>query len=598
VKHLIARLRPGATLAQAQAQIDTQNAALEVDDPEAKMMADAGFRSVVAPLHADHVAGIRPVLLWIQAGAVMLLLIGMVNLTNLLLVRASSRSKEIAVRQALGAGRWHVLSEVAVETTLLTLSGGLLGLAAGAAGIRLLSIVGANRLPLGSHIALDGRVALVAVLGSFLLGVALAVPIAWFHLRGHRTSAIHSASRGATSNRAAQGLRHVFIVAQIGLALVLLAGAGLLGLSLERAMAVSPGFRPDHVLTAQISMPGKKYPSWPARLAFNDRLLKDLARQPGVSAAGAVSNVPLSGNSGKSAATVIGHVARSGESPRGHYSYGVDGDYFAAMGFDLKEGRFLVAEDTRRTNRVCVVDQDFARYYWPNSGALGQRLVIGSQVVNEAQAFTVVGVVGAVKQAGLTDQTAQGAVYYPYAMLGNESLFVVVRASVPAGSMNPVLERLVRQIDPELPVYDVRSMTTRITDSLVAHRSPALLAAIFSVIALLLTAVGTYGVLSYAVLQRRREIGVRMALGAQPSQIRVHFLGLALRLLTAGVVIGIAGAWLTGQAMRSLLFQVPPFHMATLAAAAGVIGVVSLAACLLPSHRASRTSPTEALAEE
>jgi len=264
----------------------------------------------------------------------------------------------------------------------------------------------------------------------------------------------------------------------------------------------------------------------------------------------------------------------------------------------LKEGRFLVAEDTRRTNRVCVVDQDFARYYWPNSGALGQRLVIGSQVVNEAQAFTVVGVVGAVKQAGLTDQTAQGAVYYPYAMLGNESLFVAVRASVPAESLGPVLERRVRQIDPELPVYDVRSMTTRITDSLVAHRSPALLAAIFSVIALLLTAVGTYGVLSYAVLQRRREIGVRMALGARPSQIRIHFLGLALRLMTAGLMIGIAGAWLMGQAMRSLLFQVPPVHVATLAAAAGIIGVVSLAACLLPSHRAARTSPTEALAEE
>jgi predicted permease len=238
-KHMIARLKPGATLAQAQAQIDAQNASLEADDPQAKMLADAGFRSVVASLHADHVASIRPALLWMQAGAFALLLIGAVNLTNLLLIRASSRVKEIAVRQALGASRLHVVSEAIVETTLLTLAGGLLGLAAGAIGIRLLSVLGADRLPLGSHIAFDVRLACVAVLGAVIMGLALATPIAWFNLRGPLTCAIQSETRGGTPSRAAQSLRHGFIVAQIALALVLLAGAGLLGLSLERAMAVS-----------------------------------------------------------------------------------------------------------------------------------------------------------------------------------------------------------------------------------------------------------------------------------------------------------------------------------------------------------------------
>ncbi|MGA7409821.1 MAG: ADOP family duplicated permease [Bryobacteraceae bacterium] len=597
-KHMIARLKPGATLAQAQAQIDAQNATLEADDPQAKMMADAGFRSVVAPLHADHVAGIRPTLLWMQAGAFALLLIGAVNLTNLLLIRASARAKEIAVRQALGASPWHVISEVIVEITLLTLTGSLLGLAAGAGGIRLLAVLGADRLPLGSHIAFDARLACVAVLGAVVLGLVLAVPIAWFNLQDQLRNAIHSETRGGMPSRAAQSLRHGFIVAQIALALVLLSGAGLLGLSLERAMAISPGFRAEHVLTGQINVPWSKYPDWAARLAFNEKLLKEASRLPGVSAAGVVNNVPLSGNNGKSAATVKGHVRRPSESPRGHYAYGVDGDYFTAMGFSLREGRFLTADDSRRSSRVCVVDEDFARYYWPQASPLGQRIFEGSEATTDAESFTVVGVVSAVKQAGLTDQTAQGAVYYPYALRTSDSLFIVLRTSGRPESLAPALEKLVRQIDPELPVNDLRSMDTRVADSLVAQRSPALLAGIFSLIALLLIAVGTYGVLSYAVAQRRREIGVRMALGARPEQIRGQFLALAFRLLVAGEILGGIGAWLTAKAMRTLLFQVPPVHVATFAAAAGVIAAVSLVACLLPSHRAARISPIEALADQ
>jgi predicted permease len=595
---MIARLKPGATIAQAQAQIDSQNAFLESNDPEAKMMADAGFRSVVAPLHADHVASVRPVLLWTQAGAFALLLIGGVNLTNLLLIRAGGRVKEMAVRQALGASRLHILSEIIVETTLLTVAGALLGLCVGAGGIRLLSLLGTDRLPLGSHIAFDLRLACFALLAAVGLGLALAVPIAWFNLRSHLAGSIQSETRGGTTSRAAQTLRHGFIVAQIALALVLLAGTGLLGLSLQRAMSVSPGFRPDHVLTAQILVPSYKYRNWSSRLAFNDRLLKEMAREPGVSAVGVVNNVPLSGNTGKSAAAVKGHVLRPGESPRGHYAYGVDGDYFVAMGFSLLEGRFLTADDSRGSERVCVVDEDFARYYWPNKSALGQRLFEGADVTNDAQAFTIVGVVGSVKQAGLTDQVAQGAVYYPYALRTDDTLFVAVRASLPPESLGLAIQKLVRQIDPEVPVTDLRSMDTRIADSLIAQRSPALLGGIFSLIAMLLTAIGAYGVLSYAVSQRRREIGLRMALGASPENIRDQFLALALRLLTSGTALGIVGAWLTGRAMRTLLFKVPPLHGATFAAAAVVVVVVSLIACLVPALRAARTSPMQALGDE
>jgi len=597
VIQMVARLQPDASRAQAQSELDAQNAALEVDDPQAKMIADAGFRSLVVPLRADHVAAVRPTLLLLEAGVLVLLLIGAANLVNLLLIRANGRIKELAVRQALGAGWGYLVSEVVVETTLLTFAGGLLGLAVGAGGIQLLRGLGADRLPLGSRIVFDARLAMVGLVSAILMGIVFAVPVAWFNLRRHLGNALHSESRGGTSGRGAQILRHSFIVSQIALAFILLAGAGLLGLSLQRVMAVSPGFQSDNVLTGQILLPWADYPE-AGRLKFTENLMDNLDHLPGVLSAGVVSNVPFSGINGKSAATVAGHVRHPGESARGHYSYGVAGDYFRAMGFSLRAGRFLTADDSRRSQRFCVVDEDFARYYWPNASAVGQRLWEGSEAGKDAEAFTIVGVVGGVKQAGLTENEAQGAIYYPYAFRIGDSVFVAVRTSLPPESLALTLQKVVRQIDANVPVSDLRSMDTRIADSLVTRRSPALLAGLFSGIALLLTSIGTYGVLSYAVAQRRREIGVRMALGAQPGQIRIQFLSLSLRLLTAGTVLGLIGAWQAGRAMRSLLFQVPPLNVAVLAAAACVTAIVCLAACLLPSQRAAQISPMEALAEE
>jgi predicted permease len=597
VIQMIARLQPGATLAQAQSGVDAQNAALEVDDPQAKMIADAGFRSLVVPLRADHVAAVRPTLLLLEAGVLVLLLIGAVNLVNLLLIRAGGRVKELAVRQALGAGWKYLMSEVVVETTLLTFAGGLIGLAVGAAGIQLLRGLGADQLPLGSRIVFDVRLAIVGLVAAIVMGMLFAVPVAGFHLRRHLGSALQSESRGGTSGHGAQILRHSFIVSQIALAFILLAGAGLLGLSLQRAMAISPGFQSDHVLTGQILLPWADY-SEAGRLNFAESLMDKLDYLPGVSSAGVVNNVPFSGNIGKSAATVAGHVRRPGESARGHYSYGVAGDYFGAMGFSLRAGRFLTADDSRRSQRVCVVDEDFARYYWPHASAIGQQLWDGSEGGKDAEAFTIVGVVGGVKQAGLTENEAQGAIYYPYAFRIGDSVFVAVRTSLPPESFALTLQKVVRQIDPDVPVSDLRSMDTRIADSLVTRRSPALLAGLFSGIALLLTCIGTYGVLSYAVAQRRREIAVRIALGAQPGQIRIQFLSLSLRLLAAGTVVGLIGAWQAGRAMRSLLFQVPPLNVAVLAVAACVTAAVCLGACLLPSQRAAQISPMEALTEE
>ena len=592
--YLIARLKPGATIAEAQAQIDAHNAAVEEDNPEAKMMAEAGFRSLVRPLHAEHVRSIRPTLLLMQAGVFFLLLIGAVNLVNLLLIRASGRAKEMAIRRSMGASRVHVVRQVIIETVLLTFVGGLLGLAVGAWGIRLFEVLGADRLPLGAHIAFDGWLASIGLAGAVVLGVVIAVPIAWFNLSTHLAHALQSESRIGTISRAAQRLRHGFIVAQIALAFILLAGAALLGLSLKKAMAVSPGFRSDHVLTGECTV------SWDLqreRVGIVDRLLESIRQQPGIAATGTITNIPLSGDSGKAAVTPKGYVPPPGQSVHGHYSYAVHGEYFSALGIDLREGRFLTSADSHRAERVCVVDEDLARRYWPNGGALGQRIALGDKK-DDAQLFTVVGVVGAVKQAALTEAQGQGAVYLPYAYRDNESIFIVTRTSQRPEAFAETLRKLVRAAHPALAVDNIRSMDTRIADSLITRRSPALLAGIFAGVALLLAAIGTYGVLSYAVAQRTREIGIRMALGAQREQIGAQFLSLGLRLLAAGTILGLIGAWLAGRAMQSILFDVPTLHVATLFGTALVMTAVSLVACLIPARRATKVHPMEALRYE
>ncbi|MPY87530.1 MAG: FtsX-like permease family protein, partial [Luteitalea sp.] len=485
-----------------------------------------------------------------------------------------------------------------VETTVLTLTGGLFGLLVGAAGVRLLGAIGAEHLPLGARIALDMRVASIALVGAAVMGIVMGLPIAWFNLRDRSSNPLNFESRTSTVSRAAQRLRHGFIVAQIALAFVLLAGAGLLGPSLKKAMDVPPGFQPDHVLTGQLSISGKNFPNGAALLAFVERLGQELGRQPGVRAVGIATNVPLSGISNKSAVTVKSYVRRPGQSLQGHYSYGVDGDFFSALGMTLVDGRFLTAADSRRAERVCVVDEDFARHYWPQGGAIGHRVFAGAEERPDAEAFTIVGIVSPMKQADLTDAEAQGAAFFPFGYRMDGEFYVVARTSLAPESLGNTLQSVVRNIDAELPVNDLLAMETRIADSLVARRSPVLLAGLFSAIALLLTAIGTYGVLASAVAQRRREIGLRMALGARPEQVRRQFVALALRLLIGGTALGVLGAWLASRALQAVLFQVPALHMATLAATAVVLGTVSVAACLLPSHRAARISPMEAMTNE
>jgi predicted permease len=594
---MIARLAPSATVESAQAEIDAHNAAVERTNPQAQFIADAGFRSLVVPLHASHVASVRPMLWLVQAGVVCLLLIGVVNVANLLLIRATARAKELALRQALGESRLHVVFTLLIESSTLTVSGGLIGLLVGVAGVRLLASIGAARLPLGAQIAFDARVALAAAIGSIVLGAVLAIPVVWYHLQRHQAAALNAETRTATATRGAQWLRQAFLAAQIALAFVLLAGAGLLGTSLEQVMSVPPGFRPDHLFTAQVSLPWRAYRSGADRVSFIERLVDALRREPGAPVAGIATNIPLSGNTNKSSATVKGFSRRPGESPRGIYGYGIAGDYFAAMGMSLVEGRFLDRSDLRHATRVCVVDDAFARQYWPRGGALGQRLFLGEEHQPDSEAFTIVGVVGAVKQAGLAENENVGAVYFQYDDRFDSALYLVARTPAAPDMFAATVRRVVRTLDPELPLNNVRSMETRLADSLVIRRSPTVLARLFSTIALLLTAIGTYGVFAYAVAQRRREIAVRIALGARPGQIGRQFLALALRVLALGGVTGLAGAWAAGRALQAILFNVPAAPVNVIASTASVLIAITLLACLLPSGRAARISPVEALSE-
>jgi len=595
--NMIARLAPGVAIAEAQAQIDAFNAHQIADDPFAGLIKGSGYHTTVRPLHADYVSSVKPTLLLLQAGVFFLLLIGAVNLANLLLIRASGRTKELAVRQALGASRRHIATEVMVDTTVLALGGGLLGILLGWLGVKLLRSLGAGALPLGGTIAFDPPLAAISLAAAVVVGLVLAAPIVWYSLHANLAATLQTESRGGTTGRAAQRLRHGFIVAQIALAFVLLSGAGLLGLSLKRVLATPAGFNPDQVLTGQIALPWKNYKDEASRLAFVDRLLPAIRALPSVTQVAINTNLPFGGNTNDSVITVEGHTPRPGETIRAHYQAGVMGDYVALMNIPLRRGRWLEDADSHRPQRVCVVDQAVADFYWPGTDPIGRRLA-RDVVLNDKNAATVVGVVAGVKQNDLAEPPGHGAVYFPYSAMNWGFFSLLVRGALPPGVLAPMIQKAILQLDPELPIDDLRPMQARIDDSLIARRSPAVLAGIFAAAALLLAAIGTYGVLAYAVSQRRREIGVRMALGALPQQILAQFLGLGTRLLIAGAVLGVAGTWVAGRAMQSVLYSVSGLPVGILVATAGLmLGVVFLA-IFLPSHRAARVNPIDALRAE
>lgn len=590
---MIARLKPGVTVAEAQAQINALNQSSLPQDPYRQIVEGAGFNTTVSDLHGDTVNELRPVLLLLQAGVLFLQLIGAVNLANLLLVRASGREKEFGIKQALGADGWQLARSLVFECVVLSVAGAVFGLALGEAALRLIGALISSHFPVPVG-GLSLGVCLWTLLASLGFGLLLALPVVWHILRGSLAETLSVESRSGTTSRAAHRLRHTLIVAQIALAFVLLSGAGLLGLSFERVLASSPGFRPEQVLTARVDLPWKNYQKRAQRSAFVERLLAELGTLPGVRSAGITSNVPFGGSHNNSAIWVEGRVLGQGESLQAFDLVGVRGDYLKCLGVPLREGRFLEESDQREGVRNCLVDEGVAKRYWPEGGALGHRL-FNEPPEKGALPYTIVGVVGSVKQEDLADDKSRGAVYLPYVEQASLGFLITVRTELAPETAGAAMRAAVLRIDPELPLHDVRPMESRIDGSLSERRLPLALALAFAGIALVLAAAGIYGVLAYAVAQRRREIGVRLALGAQPEQILRQFLGLGLKLLAFALPLGLVGALLSGRAMSGLLFGVSATDPLVLGLTALALGAVALLACVVPSRVASRVHPCEAL---
>jgi predicted permease len=592
----VARLAPGASLAEAQAQVDALDAARAGEFPQPEVVRESGYHAVVAPLHGDHVAAVRPALRLLQGGALLLLVIGAVNLLNLFLVRSTSRAHETAVRRALGAGRAQLVQDALAESFVVSACGGLLGLGVAASGLRLLAALGADRLPLGARVALDGRVALAGLCGSLLAGLVLAAP-AIVHGLARDGAALH-VGRGSTPGRSAHRLRAGFIVAQVALAFVLLTFGGLLALSLERAMAVSPGFRAENVVTGRFNLPWSGYHDLRSFEVFFGRLRERTSRLPEVVASGAVSNVPLGGGGVSGGITVAGRERAPGEAIVAHEQLGVAGDYFAAMGIPLLSGRFLDASDEPQDRRHCVVDESVARRYWPGGDAVGQRFHRGVEVRPGDEPYTVVGVVGSVKHASLTEDDRPGAIYLPFTHTFARHYYLAARTRVAPEAAAPLLARALREIDPELPLSDVRSMEARIANSLAERRSPALLTALFGAAALALSCIGLYGVLAYSVAQRAREFAIRMALGARRAAVLRSVMGAGARLVGAGLAIGLAVALAFSGKLSSHLFAVGPRDPWAFGAVALVFASLAAVACAVPARRATRVDPMDVLRDE
>jgi predicted permease len=595
---MIARLRPGATIAEAQSQVDALNISSEREDPLAKTMQEAGFCSSVIDLHDDLVNRARSMLLFLQAGVLFLLLIGAVNLANLYLVRAHAKSKEFALRQIMGASGKAIVRLLISESLLLSVTGGILGLALGASGLLGLEHLGADKLPHLTPFALDGRVCLSALVASLLTGLLIAGPTLWFSTKGSFIPALSVESRGATTAHAAHRLRHALIVAQFALAFSLLTGALLLGISFSRILSVDPGFHPENILTGSVVLPLDRYKTEKERYAFTDRLGQQLRTLPGMTAVGFTTSLPFRGSFHDTFVfTVEGLPPTPGRSLVSHQACGVAGNLFAALGIPLREGRFLTDEDSSRSLHVCVVDDDFVKHYWPGKSALGHVIHLGPTMTPET-AFTIVGVVGATKRADLADQQALGMVYYPYMLWSWNDVAAVLRTGQSPGSAETEFRATVLRIDPDLPVQDLKTMAARIDDSLDGRRSPLLVASIFACVALLLAAIGIYGVLAYSVSQRRREIGIRMAIGAQPRQILSQFLSIGAKLVIIGSILGCIGGWFTGRAMAGMLYGVGSANLEVYVAIATLLALVAMAACSIPAVRAARVTPMEALRSE
>jgi predicted permease len=600
----IARLAPGATITQAQQHVDGLNKrSLERAGAFRPMLEQAGYGTRITPLAADMVRTVRRPLQLLWAGVLFVMLIAAVNITNLVLVRASSRTKELATRHALGAGRGAVARQLLTETTLLTAVGAALGIAAAAVGLSWLTSLGIADLPRSEEVRMDWMVVAFTAGLALLLGLVTgAGPIV--HLSGMNINVVlREDGRTGTAGRGARAFRRSLVVAQVALAFVLLIGAGLLFASFRQLLRVNPGFQPSQVLTARVDLPNTRYPDRTARRTFTDRSLEAIRQLPGVQAAGFTTGLPFTAQNSSSVIVAEGYVMAPGESVIAPSQISVTPGYFETMGIPLKRGRSLGAQDGPDSPLVIIVDERLARKFWPNTDPIGRRMYLpntpeeATKPRPDTRYMRVVGVVGAVRQHGLADNEDEriGAYYMPLTQRGSSGLALAVRTSGDPAKMTAAIREVVTRIDPNLPLFDVRTMPERLDRSMDRRRTPMMLSLGFGFVALLLASIGIYGVLAYQVGQRHREIGVRMALGSSQSAILRLILREGTTLVAVGLLLGVAGLLALRPAIASQLFGVNAIDPLVILSVTSVLGFAAGVACLAPAWRASRVDPIQAL---
>lgn len=586
----VARLKPGVTLEQAQNEMNVIGARLEQQYPEF----NTKWGVTVVPLRTQFSGEIRKPLLILLGAVGFVLLIACANVANLLLARAASRKREIALRAGLGASRWRIARQLLTESLLLSTIGGALGLLLAWWGTQALLALSPPELMDLRTTSVNVPVLLFTVGLTLLTGVVFGFVPAFEASRFDLSEPLKEAGKNLGGGGRAQRLRSLFVVAQVAMALVLLVGAGLLMKSLGRLQSVDPGFAAGNLLTVRVNLPTRKYDTDQKRLDFFKQAEDEIRAIPGVESVGAINTLPFDGPHSGTKLDIEGQPKRA---PGQDLITGVcvtDANYFQTMRIPLKRGRLYTTQEAAEMRHVVVVNEAFARAF-PGQDALGQRVTI--YMKDENQPSEIIGIVGDSKQRSL-DTEIEPMAYWPHAELVYPAMTIVIRTSSDSAATASAVRNVIHQIDPQQPIGQVITMNGLMARSVARSRFNSLLLVIFSMVALVMAAVGIYGVMSYAVQQRTHEIGVRMALGAQRRDVLNLILKQGIVLAISGVLVGLAGSFGLTRVISTLLFDVAATDKTTFAAVALGLFVVTFVASYIPAWRATRVNPLVALRYE